>query len=196
MTKAVAFGRRGLKPLDRASPAPAFAEPALTPEQRAVLFGAEHAPAPDESARATRPPRRRAALIACLAVTALVSAVTLVGQPHDVAAGLPPLLADQAAPLLRLAGGWFEPLLLALSVISIASNCAANLWFAEKFCGLREWTGVPAFALSGAVTSVALAQITALIGMGGGEWGIGFDALTGAGVAALYRLLAGRSSFE
>lgn len=214
MTKTAPFGRRGAaRPV--AVPAQAFAPEvfaaqasdaqslaqgilpgiALTPEQRAFLFGAD-APAQPEAANAARTRRSRlAAFVACAAVTALVSAATLVGQPHDSVAALPPQLEDQAKAVFQLAGSWFTPLTLAWSIFVIGSNLAANLWVTEKLCGWRRWSGLAAFSLIGAGASVMIAFATALIGLGETEIGYAMEALSGGGAAALYRLLAGRRSF-
>ena len=219
MIKTVPFGRRGAaRPV--AAPAQAFAPEAfgpeafapqvsgtqtlaqgvlsgvaLTPEQRAFLFGVD-APAQPEATDAARTRRSRlAAFVACAAVTALVSALTLVGQPHDTVAALPPQLEEQAKAVFQLAGGWFTPLTLAWSIFVIGSNLAANLWVTEKLCGWRRWSGLAAFSLIGAGASVTIAFATALIGLGETEIGYAMEALSGGGAAALYRLLAGRRSF-
>lgn len=169
---------------------------ALTPAQRAYLFGADAPAAREDILRAKKPKTRGAGLIACLAVTAVVVALTLLGKPHDTVAALPPQLEDQAKAVFQLAGRWFTPLTLAWSIFIIASNLAANLWLTEKLCGWRRWSGFPAFSLIGAAMSVVVAFATALIGLGDTEIGYGMEALSGGGAAALYRLLAGRRSFQ
>jgi hypothetical protein len=209
MTKTATFGRRG--PARPGAATQAFAQSsasgrapggapdialdvALTPEQRALLFGG-NAPA-ERAIVATTRRSRLAAFVACAAVTALVSVLTLVGAPHDNVAALPPQLEEQAKAVFQLAGGWFTPLTLAWSIFVIGSNLAANLWVTQKVCGWRNWSGFPAFSLIGAGTSVAIAFATALIGLGETEIGYAMEALSGGGAAALYRLLAGRRSFE
>jgi hypothetical protein len=193
MTKPASFGRRGLAAPD-AAPAQALGgDLALTPEQRAYLFGAEASPI--EDAPAAKVHVRHAGFIACAAITALVAALTLLGKPHDTVAALPPQLEEQAKAVFQLAGGWFEPLALAWSIFVIASNLAANLWLTQKLCSWRSWSGFPAFSLIGAATSVAVAFATGVIGLGETEIGYAMEAVSGGGVAALYRLLAGRGSF-
>jgi hypothetical protein len=193
MTKPASFGRRGLAAPDAAPTQALGGELALTPEQRAYLFGAEALPV--EDAPAAKAHVRHAGFIACAAITALVAALTLLGKPHDNVAALPPQLEEQAKAVFQLAGNWFTPLALAWSIFVIASNLAANLWLTQKVCGWRNWSGFPAFSLIGAVTSVAVAFAAAVIGLGETEIGYAMEAVSGGGVAALYRLLAGRRSF-
>ncbi|WP_296714220.1 hypothetical protein [Rhodoblastus sp.] len=194
MNKPASFGRRGSAAPKHAAPVQALGgDLALTPEQRAYLFGAEAAPV--EEAPAAKVHVRHAGFIACAATTALVAALTLLGKPHDTVAALPPQLEEQAKAVFQLAGSWFTPLALAWSIFVIASNLAANLWLTQKFCGWRNWSGFPAFSLIGAATSVAVAFATGVIGLGETEIGYAMEAVSGGGVAALYRLLAGRRSF-
>jgi hypothetical protein len=194
MNKPASFGRRGSAALKNAAPVQALGgDLALTPEQRAYLFGAEAAPV--EDAPAAKVHVRHAGFIACAATTALVAALTLLGKPHDTVAALPPQLEGQAKAVFQLAGDWFTPLALAWSIFVIASNLAANLWLTQKFCGWRNWSGFPAFSLIGAGMSVAVAFATGAIGLGETEIGYAMEAVSGGGVAALYRLLAGRRSF-
>jgi hypothetical protein len=193
MTKPASFGRRGLAAPDAAPFQALGGDLALTPEQRAYLFGAETLPVEDEPAAKVHV--RHAGFIACAAITALVAALTLLGKPHDTVAALPPQLEEQAKAVFQLAGGWFAPLALAWSIFVIASNLAANLWLTQKLCGWRNWSGFPAFSLIGAATSVVVAFATGAIGLGETEIGYAMEAVSGGGAAALYRLLAGRRSF-
>jgi hypothetical protein len=199
MKQPAAFGRRNAAaPVARRA---AVAPPgdssaiALTPEQRAYLFGAD-AETADAAPERPPAPARFAGPIACLSITALVAALTLFGKPHDSVAALPPGLEDQAKAVFQLAGGWFEPLTLLWSIFVIAANLSANLWLTQKFCGWGRWSGLPAFSAIGAVMSVMVAFLTALIGLGDSEIGYVFEALSGGGAAALYRLLAGRRAFQ
>jgi hypothetical protein len=169
MTPKAAFGRRG-QPAQISEPA-SFA-PALTPEQRALLFDASEAQPvepPKISSREIAPWSRRAALASSLAVTFPVAALTL-------------------------AGGAQEPLALVGSIFAIASNLAANLWLAQKLCGWTRLPGFAAFALTGALLGLAMSFVTARLGLGENELGYGVDALSGAGAALLYRLLSGRKA--
>jgi hypothetical protein len=198
MKQQAAFGRRNAAaPIARraaVAPQGESGEIALTPEQRAYLFGAG-AEAGDAAPERPPAPARFAGPVACLSVTALVAALTLLGKPHDTVAALPPGLEDQAKAVFQLAGGWFEPLTLLWSIFVIAANLSANLWLTQKLCFWRGWSGLSAFSATGAGMSVAVAFLTALIGLGDSEIGYALEAFSGGGAAALYRLLAGRRSF-
>ncbi|WP_294532099.1 hypothetical protein [uncultured Rhodoblastus sp.] len=167
------FGRRG-RPAKISAPsarAPNLA-PSLTPAQRALLFEAGEAPAVETAAISSTeiaPWSRPAALVASLAVTGVVAAFALAGESR-------------------------EPLELAGSILSVGSNLAANLWLTQKFCALARLHGFAAFALTGALLGLGLSFAAARIGLGDTELGYEVDALSGAGAALLYRLLAGRQS--
>ncbi len=161
MNPKASFGRRGQNMKIPAAPAPSF-EPALFPEQSALLFADSAATSTGEIA----PWSGRAAFAAGFAVTSVVAAFTLAGGPQ-------------------------EPVALAGSIFATGSNLAANLWLTQKFCG---WVGRPslwAFALAGAALGVGVSFITEQLGFGETELGYGLEAVSGAGAALLYRLLAG-----
>jgi hypothetical protein len=169
MTAKAAFGRRG-QPAEFSGRS-SFA-PALTPEQRALLFDASeaaHVEPPHISSGEIAPWSRRAALASSLAVTFPVAALTL---------------ADEAQ----------EPLALAGSILALASNLAANLWLAQKICGWTRLQSFIAFAVTGALIGLGMSLVTAQLGLGETELGFWIDALSGAGAALLYRLLAGRKN--
>jgi hypothetical protein len=166
MTPKAVFGRRGQSAKNAAPPS--FA-PALTPQQRALLFGAGEAPCPEPAPAASRgiaPWSPRAALAASLAVAGLVVA-------------------------LRLAGESCEPVALAVSALSLAANLAGNLWLTQKMGALARRPGFIAFALTGALLGLGLSFAAARLGLGDTGLGYPMDALSGAGAALFYRLLAG-----
>ena len=197
MNETVTFGRRRAAPpsLPTASFQATPLDVALTPEQRAYIFGAESLP--EESPRregAVLPPHsRRAAWVACGAVTAIVTAATLLGKSHDTVAALPPAMAEQAKAAFALAGDGFGPVLLFWSIFVVCCNLAANLWLTRKFCFWFGWFGVPAFVATSALLSVVVATTTGFIGLGDTEIGYFAEAASGAGAGLLYRLLAGRA---
>ncbi len=199
MTQAAQFGRRGLAAPTKnvAPPATASLDVALTPEQRALLFGDDKAaPAARENGAATEhhhaPWSRWAGFAACTAATCVVAAFTMVGQPpHDAIAAMPTALEPAAKGLLKGAGGsWFQPLSLAWSLFVISSNLAFNLWLTHKICSFNRLRSLAAYALAGAVISAGLAFATAMIGLGDLEIGYAMEALSGGGAAVLYRLLS------
>jgi hypothetical protein len=169
MTQTVPFGRRGAARAPKAAALDARQAPALTPAQRALLFGAGEAPCPEPApalARELAPWSPRAALAASLAVAGLVAALTLAGESR-------------------------EPVALAVSALSLAANLAGNLWLTQKIGALARQPGLAAFALTGALLGLGLSFAAARLGLGHTELGYEMDALSGAGAALLYRLLAG-----
>jgi hypothetical protein len=169
MIQPVPFGRRDTARAQKPAALDALRAPALTPQQRALLFGAgeetcpESAPAPS---RGIAPWSPRAALAASLAVAGLVAALTLAGESR-------------------------EPVALAVSALSLAANLAGNLWLTQKIGALARQPGLAAFALTGALLGLGLSFAAARLGLGHTELGYEMDALSGAGAALLYRLLAG-----
>jgi hypothetical protein len=201
MTQTAQFGRRGLSaPKTSVAAAPVSFDVAMTPEQRALLLGdcrngdaaAQSFAAPSDAHRA--PWSRGAGFAACAASTCLVAAFTLTGKPHDNIAALPSMFEPAAKDLVaQTAGGWFGAISILWSIFIIASNLGLNLWLSHKFCALAQWRGLSAFASTGAAVSVAVAFVTATLGLGDSEIGYVMEALSGGGAAFLYRLLAGGS---
>jgi hypothetical protein len=200
-----AFGRRNRA---IAPPPPPTSKPqlVLTPDQRAYLF----ASAPDANASAqtgaspkfdeTVPPHlRRAAWLSCAVMTAITVALTQIGKTedalaHDSLATLPQGLDSIGQAVFGMMGPSAGLVALAWSVFVIAANLGANLWFTRKLAALAGWRGLTPFMASGAGVSVAIAFVTALLGLGESEIGYAFEALSGAGVAGLYRWLSGRQA--
>jgi hypothetical protein len=201
MTQTAQFGRRGLAAPKKTSPAAAGDfDVVLTPEQRAWLLddgnlSAETRRSPSAASDPHALPWSRwAGFAACTASTCLVAAFTLTGKPHEIIAALPPMFEPAAKDLVaQTAGGWFGAVSIAWSIFIIASNLGLNLWLSHKFCGLTQWRGLPAFTLTGAAVSAAIAFLTAAVGLGDSEIGYAMEALSGGGAAFLYRLLAGGS---
>jgi hypothetical protein len=169
MKSEAVFGRRS-QPAKISAP---FARaPALTPQQRALLFESGESPCVEPAAISLEeiaPWSRPAAFAASLAVTGVVAAFTLAGESR-------------------------EPLALAVAILSLASNLSATLWTTQKFCALARLPYFAAFALTGALLGLGLSFVTARLGLGETETGYGIDAVSGAGAALLYRLLAGRKA--
>jgi len=187
------FGRRNRAPArDPATPAPS-AELALTQEQRAYLFAGEEWETASGVATAPLPvrPTRRAALIASAAMTATTVALGAIGQ-HDAAlAGLPPAMEPMTQEFLTLIGAAAAPLALAWSLVVNFLNFSANLWLTRALAGAFGLSSLPAYAGIGALLGVGMAWLSAVLGLGASEIGLGMEALAGAGVAALYRQLSG-----
>jgi hypothetical protein len=167
MTQKTSFGRRGR--IAKIPAAPASFEPAPCPEQRAFLFGEGEAPSVEKAASSGEiaPWSGRAAFAAGFSVTGFVVAFTLVGGPQ-------------------------EPVALAGSIFATGSNLAANLWLTQKFCAWVRLSSPWAFAATGAVLGVGVSFVTEQLGFGATELGYGMEAVSGAGAALLYHLLAGR----
>lgn len=188
------FGRRNR------APAPAVAKPAprtelaLTPAQRAYLF-AEAPPEVSErtSSGAPTAPRlnRRAALIACAALTAVTVALGALGK-HDVALqGMPSAMEPMSQEFLALIGPNAAAFVLGWTVLITFLNFTANLWITRKLAGAFGLSAVAAYAGVGAVIGFAMAWIPDALGLGASEIGLGMEALAGAGLSGLYRLLYG-----
>ncbi len=171
MNPKATFGRRSRNTKIPAASAVSL-EPALRPEQRALLFNGREAPSAEKSASIGEiaPWSGRAAFTAGFAVTGLVVVSLLVSGPQ-------------------------EPVALASSIFATGSNLSANLWLTQKFCAWARRPGLPAFALTGAALGVGVPFVTEQLGFGETELGFGMEALSGAGAALLYRLLAGRTAF-
>ncbi len=202
MNQTAQFGRRGAASPPKKAPAASSAsfDVVLSPEQRALLLGDARAPAEAWAGPSgaqdihAAPWSRWAGFAACAASTCMVAAFTLTGKPHETIAALPPMLEPAAKDLVaQTAGGWFGAVSIAWSIFIIASNLGLNLWLSHKFCALARWRGLPAFTLTGAAMSAAIAFLTAIVGLGEFEIGYAMEALSGAGAAFLYRLLAGGS---
>lgn len=188
-----AFGRRNraIAP----PPPPAKPQVVLTPEQRASLFAGE----PETGAAQSKfdaealdhPHLRRAAWLSCAVMTALAVALTQFGKPHDSLAALPSVLAPMGETFVGMMGPWGGPMALAWSIFIIAANLGSNLWLTRQIGAFAGWRGLAPYLASGAGVSVAIAFGSALLGLGESEIGYGLEALTGAGVAGLYRLLSG-----
>jgi hypothetical protein len=186
-----AFGRRNralARPPARPAPAP---ELVLTPEQRARLFDDADpekptawpsVAAPREAARA---PVRRAGLVACAAGTAVVVALGAFGG-HDAA------LAD--SDFLSLIGSGAGSFALIWSIAVNFANFSANLWLTRKLSGVLGVATLPAYMGLGAALGVGAAWLSCVTGMGDSNIGYDMEALAGAGVAGLYRLLSGSVS--
>jgi len=179
MSKTASFGRRRAA-TPRAVPAPKSDDIALTPEQRAALFDAPelseiNATSPMRQASARPPAARNATTVATLAVAVLVLAL--------------------AIRLPRDGGDASAPLTLTETLLSISANLAASLWLTRMICAAFKWSALPAFAALGGGASLGLAVAAATLGLGD-EISPPTAALAGAGAAALYRLIAGRRSFQ
>jgi hypothetical protein len=196
-----AFGRRNR------APAPPIARPApepdlvLTQAQRAYLFGgAETEAASQGRSRAgarekpASPPVRRAGLIACAAITAVVAALRALGA-HESApaalAGIPDAVAPMSRQALALIGSGAGPLALVWSILVNFGNFSANLWLTRKISGALGVATLPAFLGLGAGLGFGVAWLSCVAGMGDSEIGYAMEALAGAGVAGLYWLLSG-----
>ncbi len=196
MSGQTSFGRRGLAERPAAAPAPgsSSADMALTPEQRAYLFGADKAADKENFGLAPtgEVPRwsRLAAFMACCVAACFVVVFTVVGRHHGAAASAD---ADAAAKtLLGGSAGWLEPASMLWTIISVSTQLATNLWLTNKFCAWMRLGGIGAFAMAGAWIGAGLAFLTQLVGFGAPDMSYTLLACSGAGAAALYRLLAGR----
>lgn len=195
MSGQTSFGRRGLGERRVGAPAqsPSSADVALTPEQRAYLFGAD-TPADKENfgiAPTGEVPRwsRLAAFMACSVAACFVVVFTVVGRHHGAAGG------SDAGVAKRLLGGsarWLEPASMLWTIVSVSSQLATNLWLTNKFCTRMRMGGIGTFAMAGAWIGAGLAFLTQLVGLGAPDMSYLLLAASGAGAAALYRLLAGR----
>ena len=199
-----AFGRRNRAPAPslanpaplRTEPAPPRAELVLTQEQRAYLF-ADDQPEKLDWASARAPTaseprgRRRAGLIACAAMTAVTVALGSFGK-HDVAlTGLPIAMEPMSQNFLALIGSSAGPFALAWKALVTFLNFSANLWLTRKLASAVSLSALPAYAAIGALLGLAVAWASDALGLGASDIGLGMEALAGAGVSGLYRLLSG-----
>jgi len=113
---------------------------------------------------------------------------------HDSLATLPQGMDSMGEAAFGLLGQWSGLAALAWSISVIAANLGANLWCTRKLSALAGWRGLTPILATGAGVSVAIAYVTALLGLGESEIGYALEALSGAGVAGLYRLLSGRKT--
>ena len=141
--------------------------------------------------RAAPAPVRRAGLVACAAATAVVVALGALG-------GHGPRWRGCRTPSRRRAGIHVLIGAAALALIwSIAVNFAnfsANLWLTRKLSGVLGVATLPAYMGLGAALGVGAAWLSCVTGMGDSNIGYDMEALAGAGVAGLYRLLSGSVS--
>jgi hypothetical protein len=185
-----AFGRRKSVASPPVPPAPG-PELVLTPQQRAYLFADQKAAEIDPARSLSREkPVRRAGLIACAAMTAAAVALSSIGKHESALAGLPTALAPMGQEFLAQIGSVAGPFALAWSILIDFFNFCANLWLTRKLGGALG-AGTPAFVGLGALTGVAMASLSAVFGLGASDIGLPLEALAGAGVAWLYRLLSG-----
>ncbi|MBB4198361.1 hypothetical protein GGD83_002161 [Rhodoblastus sphagnicola] len=194
-----AFGRRNRPATPRrANPAPK-PDLVLTPEQRAYLFGGiEREIASDRVSAGASPkntpeprPIRRAGLIACAAMTAVMAALSSIGAHNAALAGLPTAIAPMSQDFLALIGSAAGPFALAWSIVVNFTNFSANLWVTRHLAAALELASPLAFAGLGALFGLGLAWLSAVLGLGESDIGLAMEAVAGAGVAALYRLLSG-----
>ncbi|MCW2282675.1 hypothetical protein M2323_000436 [Rhodoblastus acidophilus] len=186
------FGRRNRAPAPSvARLAPRAAELALTPEQRAYLFAEAAESSEPRSSAPPTPQNRGAALIACAALTAVTVALGALGK-HDVALqGMPSALEPMSQEFLALIGPNAAAFVLGWTVLITFLNYTANLWLTRKLAGALGLSAVAAYAGVGAVIGFAMAWIPDALGLGASEIGLGMEALAGAGLSGLYRLLCG-----
>jgi hypothetical protein len=198
-----AFGRRNRAPAPRsAKPAPSrktssapAAELVLTEAQRAYLFAgdereraADWAPAETSSRPGSN---RRAGLIACAAMTSVTVALSSIGKHDGGLAGVPAAIEPMTHDFLGLIGSSAGAFVLAWSVLIYFVNFSANLWLTRKLTAAFDLSAPPAYAGIGALLGLTVAWISAALGLGASDIGLGMEALAGAGVAGLYRLLSG-----
>jgi hypothetical protein len=188
------FGRRNRVTPPSAQPAPK-SELVLTPEQRAYLFGVDVTErAAERGSAVQRPvsrPVRRAGLIACAAMTAVAVGVGTIGGHDGALAGAPGALAPTSGNFLVLTGSGAGAFVLVWSMLVTFANFSANLWLTRKLAGTLGAAGFLAFAGLGALTGLAIAWLSGAFGLGDSEIGLPMEALAGAGLAGLYRLLSG-----
>ncbi|MCI4677238.1 hypothetical protein K9U39_13320 [Rhodoblastus acidophilus] len=179
MSKTASFGRRG-GAASRPAPPPRTAngptDIALTPEQRALLFDAPKASDSVDLAAPARAPRaRRAGTVATFAIAAIVVALSF-RMPRG--------------------GDALTTAEMAESILSIGANLGVSLWLTRMICARRKWSSLAALFLVGAAISGVFAVASAALGFGDGAISPAVAALAGGGAAALYRLVAGRRSFQ
>ncbi len=110
------------------------------------------------------------------------------GDPMKaVMAALDPNSQAVLAPAAR----WLGPAELAQEILLIGSNLGVALWLTHMIAGLFGVRSLPAVALIGAVLNLALILLTSTLEVGEGP-GLVVAALSGAGAAVFYRLMAGR----
>jgi hypothetical protein len=71
------------------------------------------------------------------------------------------------------------------------ANFSANLWLTRKLAALFGLSAFAAYAGVGALLGAAMAWLSAALGLGASDIGLWMEALAGAGVSGLYRLLSG-----
>ena len=87
-----------------------------------------------------------------------------------------------------------RPFALIWSIAVNFANFSANLWLTRKVCGVLGVATLPAYMGLGAALGVGAAWLSCVSGMGDSNIGYAMEALAGAGVAGLYRLLSGSVS--
>jgi hypothetical protein len=97
---------------------------------------------------------------------------------------------DSRAALTPTAN-WIVPAELATDVVVIGSNLGMALWLSHKIAAALGVRGLAATALIGAFLNLAFAVATSALGFGD-DPAPAVAALSGAGAAVFYRLLAGR----
>jgi hypothetical protein len=124
-------------------------------------------------------------------MTAFAVVVSSIGRHDTALAGVPAAIEPMTESFLALAGPVAGPLALAWSIVVNYANFSANLWLTRKLAGALGVAGVPAFAGIGAVLGLGVAWVSYVAGLGDSDIGFAMEALAGAGVAGLYRLLSG-----
>lgn len=180
----VPFGRRGAAPPAHAS----VAAPSPAPTETAAFFAAVRAEMQAEEA--TRPLEVRRSKTAAL-IAGLVTGCALAGFNLAGPNGTPHVTLPRGLPQVEIQSPQLALAFIVLSLLGAARVTAFSIFIAHWIAKRLRRTDTLSYALGGgAVAAVSGGLFWLLLGMSP-DHGWAVEILSGAGAAALYRILAG-----